>query len=226
MSADEHELRVAWSRWAGDSRGARALLDSLLGRHRETHRRYHGVRHVTWVVRHVEELAATEPVGDLGAVVVAAFFHDAVYDPRAADNEAASARLAERELTVVDWAESRRQHVAAMVEATATHDVPTGTGIDPAIDRAIETDTALLLDADLAVLGSDPASYQAYVAGVRSEYAHVSADDWCSGRIQILQSFLDRPALFATPTGRARWEARARANVVAEMASLSDRTYR
>ena len=59
----------------------------------------------------------------------------------------------------------------------------------------------MLLDADLAVLGSDPASYQAYVAGVRSEYAHVSADDWRTGRTQVLRSFLDRPALFATPTG-------------------------
>jgi predicted metal-dependent HD superfamily phosphohydrolase len=218
MSGDEHELRAAWSRCVADSHDGWVLFDSLISRHREAHRHYHGVRHVTWVVRHVEELAAAEPVGDIAAVVVAAFFHDAIYDPRATDNEAASGRLADRELTVLGWDEVRREQVAAMVEATATHDVPTET--------AIETDTAVLLDADLAVLGSDPASYQAYVAGVRSEYAHVSADDWRTGRTQVLRSFLDRPALFATPTGREWWEARARANLAAEVASLSGPTYR
>ena len=222
MSADEHELRAAWSRCAGDTRDARALFDSMLSRHREPHRHYHGVRHVTWVVRHVEELAASEPVDDVGAVVVAAFFHDAIYDPRASDNESASARLADRELATLGWDEPRRQRVVTMVEATATHAVPDAPGIDP----GIEMDTAVLLDADLAVLGSEPASYQAYVAGVRSEYAHVSADDWHIGRTQVLQSFLDRPALYATATGRARWEARARANLAAEVASLGGPTYR
>jgi predicted metal-dependent HD superfamily phosphohydrolase len=218
MSSDEHELRTAWSRCVDDSHDARVLFDSLIGRHREAHRHYHGVRHVTWVVRHVEELAAAEPVSDIAAVVVAAFFHDAVYDPQAADNEAASARLADRELSVLGWDEARRRHVVEMVEATATHDVSS--------TSAIDGDVAVLLDADLAVLGSDPASYQAYVAGVRSEYAHVSADDWRTGRTQVLRSFLDRAALFATPTGRARWEARARANLAAEVASLSGPTYR
>ena len=215
MSADEHELRAAWSRCVDDSHDAWVLFDSLISRHREAHRHYHGVRHVTWVVRHVEELAVAEPVDDIAAVVVAAFFHDAVYDPQASDNEVASARLADRELTVLGWDESRRGLVTAMVEATATHDAP-----------AIDTDTAVLLDADLAVLGSDPAGYQAYVAGVRSEYAHVSADAWRAGRTQVLRSFLERPALFATPTGRARWETRARANLAAELASLRDPTYR
>jgi predicted metal-dependent HD superfamily phosphohydrolase len=218
MSSDEHELRTAWSRCIDDSHDARVLFDSLIGRHREAHRHYHGVRHVTWVVRHVEELAAAEPVSDIAAVVVAAFFHDAVYDPQAADNEAASARLADLELSVLGWDEARRRRVVEMVEATATHDVSS--------TSAIDGDVAVLLDADLAVLGSDPASYQAYVAGVRSEYVHVSADDWRTGRTQVLRSFLDRPALFATPTGRARWETRARANLAAEVASLSGPTYR
>ena len=147
-------------------------------------------------MRHVEELAVTEPVDDIGAVVVAAFFHDAVYDPQASDNESASARLADRELAALGWDGPRRQRVTTMVEATATHDVPDDPGID--------IDTAVLLDADLAVLGSEPASYQAYVAGVRSEYSHVSADDWHTGRTQVLQSFLDRPALYATATGAGR----------------------
>ena len=76
------------------------------------------------MVRHVEELAATEPVDDVDAVVVAAFFHDAVYDPLASDNESASARLADRELAALGWDEPRRRRVTTMVEATATHAGP------------------------------------------------------------------------------------------------------
>ena len=90
-----------------------------------------------------------------------------------------------------------------MVEATATHDVPLVSGTDA--ETRSDVDTAVLLDADLAVLGSEPASYQAYIAGVRSEYAHVSAAAWRNGRTWVLQSFLDRPSLYATPTGIAGW---------------------
>ena len=78
---DETELHAAWTEVAGTAAASLAALDDVVGRHRQPHRRYHGVRHVTWVVRHVHDLAATVDVGDLGAVTMAAFFHDAVYDP-------------------------------------------------------------------------------------------------------------------------------------------------
>lgn len=67
------------------------LLDRLLARHRERHRRYHGVAHVAWVVRHIDELASDELVRDHGAVIAAAFYHDAVYEPAHRANERASA---------------------------------------------------------------------------------------------------------------------------------------
>ncbi|MGH9133302.1 MAG: HD domain-containing protein, partial [Ilumatobacteraceae bacterium] len=145
---------------------------------------------------------------------------DAIYDPKAAGNEAASARLAERELARLGWDEPRRQRVVAMIDATATHEVPSD------VDAELATDVAVLLDADLAVLGSEPASYEAYVAGVRSEYAHVSDGDWREGRTRVLQTFLDRPSLYATATAHELWDARARANLAAEVASLAGRTYR
>src|SRR6476469_6398818 len=73
---DEPELWAAWTVAVGNTAPALATFDEVVARHREPHRRYHGVRHVTWVVRHVRELAAEVPTDDLDAVVVAAFFHD------------------------------------------------------------------------------------------------------------------------------------------------------
>lgn len=206
--SDAAELQTAWCEHVGADSNALAHLEQVLGRHREPHRRYHGVRHVTWVVRHVKALARAEPVDDLDAVIAAAFFHDAVYDPRAADNEAASADLAARVLVDLGWPPARSARVGELIRATTGH------------DAAGEPDRAVLVDADLAVLGSDPAAYQAYVTGVRAEYGHVGDPEWRTGRAAVLRRFLARPGIYATATARDRWERRARANLVAELAAL------
>lgn len=205
MSERDLELEVAWQQHITADVG---VLDRLLARHREKHRRYHTATHVAWVIRHVDELAATEPVEHFDEVIAAAFYHDAIYEPAYPANERASARLARRDLAAVGWSDDRTERVAAMIEATV-HGADIATG-----------DTALLLDADLAVLAADPAGYSTYVAGIRSEYRNVDDEDWSSGRAQILQAFLDRPTIYATPSARAHWEDRARANLAAELATL------
>ena len=212
MSDRDLELEVAWQRHVTADR---ALLDRLLARHREKHRRYHTATHVAWVIRHVDELAATEPVEHLDEVVAAAFYHDAVYEPASPANERASARLARRDLAAIGWDNEAVERVGAMIEATEH-------GPDGA-DGAAETvgDTAVLLDADLAILGADPPGYSTYVTGVRAEYRHVTDDDWRTGRSAVLRSFLERPTIYLTATGRERWESRARANLAAELAELT-----
>src|SRR6478735_12412048 len=77
VSSPEAALRRCWHGLGGDDG---AVLDDLLARHREPHRRYHTAVHVMWVLRHVDELL-TEEI-DAPAVRAAALFHDAVYDPR------------------------------------------------------------------------------------------------------------------------------------------------
>jgi len=208
MSEPDLELDVAWQRHVSTDR---RLLDGLLARHREKQRRYHTATHVAWVIRHVEELAATEPVDHLDEIVAAAFYHDAIYEPTHPANERASARLARRDLATLGWADDAIDRVGEMIEATAH-------AAQPADDRS--GDRAILLDADLAVLGADPAAYSSYVDGVRAEYRHVDDADWRVGRAAVLETLLNRPHIFATPAGRARWEARARANLTAELAAL------
>ena len=119
MSGDELELRVAWQRHLGTSAVASEWFDTVLGAYRAEGRHYHGVRHVAWVVRHVESIAADHPVDDLDGTVAAAFFHDAVYDPTRDDNEAESAAMAERAVREIGWTEPACRHVADMVMATA-----------------------------------------------------------------------------------------------------------
>ncbi|MGH3358533.1 MAG: HD domain-containing protein [Nocardioidaceae bacterium] len=171
----------------------------------EPHRHHHDREHLTEVLAALDELEGAGEPFDFELVRTAAWFHDAVYDPHRDDNEERSAALA------VDLlgGTSDAAEVARLVGVTRGHVVADG---DP--------DAAALCDADLSVLGADPERYLRYAAEVRREYAHVADADFGPARAAILDGFLDRPYLFATPTGRTRWEAAARANLAAEITRL------
>lgn len=192
------------SRWPGpEEAGA-----DLVRRYAEPHRRYHTVDHLSEVLDHVGELAAE--ADDAEAVLLAAWFHDAVYDPSGGDgNEERSAELAERVLTQAGRPAETVAEVARLVRLTATHDPAEG-------DR----NGAVLCDADLAVLAADPGRYAAYAAAVREEYAAVPDEAFRRGRADVLRRLLGLPALFHTRRGRERWEEAARHNLAAELMLL------
>lgn len=188
------------SRWPGPHEAGA----DLVRRYEEPHRRHHTTTHLTEVLDHVDALAAE--ADDAEAVRLAAWFHDAIYDPSAGDNEERSAELAERVLTEIGGPVAE---VARLVRLTATHD-PAGT------DR----NGAVLCDADLAILAAEPARYAAYAAAVREEYAAVPDEAFRRGRAGVLRRLLDLPALFHTAAGRERWEETARHNLRAELLLL------
>lgn len=210
MTDSDLELRIAWQRHLGTDPKAADWFASVLSRYHEPQRHYHDVRHVRWVVRHVGALSASHTIADPGATVAAAFFHDAIYDPVASDNEALSARLAASALTELGWGRDRALTVGAMILGTMRHDHDGAT-----------VDEAVLFAADLAVLAADPAGYSDYVRNVRREYHHVNDADWANGRAAVLRSFMDRDAIFAPLLGLGEWEARARGNITAELETLA-----
>lgn len=214
MTSPTSELQHTWRHLAGAGHDEAFLR--LLAHHAEPHRRYHTAVHVMWVLRHVHRLLRDSPEAaiDGDAVCLAALYHDAVYDPESSTNEADSARLAERTARSLGWDDRRCSRVGELIELTA-HRQP-----DAEAEAGIDPDAAILLDADLAVLGEEPAVYQAYVNGVRAEYAHVSDHHWRHGRSAVLQSLLARDPLFHTPLMRDEREHRARANLTAELAGL------
>jgi predicted metal-dependent HD superfamily phosphohydrolase len=78
----------------------------------------------------------------------------------------------------------------------------------------------VLLDADLAILGSQPEHYERYRQAVRQEYAQYDDATWRAGRAQVLKTLLDREVLFVTEPARQRWDATARINLARELQSL------
>ncbi|NUO59375.1 MAG: metal-dependent phosphohydrolase [Hamadaea sp.] len=184
------------------------VATELLARWSEPHRHYHTVDHLRFMLAIIDEHAAFAADPDL--VRLAAWGHDAVYDPRSADNEEASAELSARLLERCELPAPAVAEVIRLVRLTAGHAVEPG-------DR----NGALLADADLAVLARDWPSYQEYADAVRAEYAHVPDEAFRSGRAAVLQSLLDLPALFRIPALADLWEAKARSNLTRELASLT-----
>ncbi len=181
----------------------------LLAAYADPRRGYHDLRHLTEVLAHLDELAATVAETDVTAVRLAAWFHDAVYAGRP-DDEERSAALARTELASLHVRPPLIDEVERLVLLTAGHQ------IDPA-----DVSGALLCDADLAILASDPDRYASYAAGVRRDFAHVGDAAFAQGRAAVLRQLLDRPALFATAHAYAHWEKPARHNMATELMLLA-----
>jgi predicted metal-dependent HD superfamily phosphohydrolase len=186
------------------------VFDVLVAAHSAPDRHYHNLEHVAEMLRVVSRLVGI--ADDPSVLQLAAWFHDAVYDPRARDNEDRSAELAAALLGPVGVPRADLERVGRLVRATA-HLADT----EPAGDR----ETAILLDADLAILGASPERYQRYAADIRREYAWVPEADFRAGRSRVIGHFLARHRLFRTDLMYAEGEAAARANLRAELASLS-----
>lgn len=198
-------------RWPGLLSEHTALRDRVLACYAAPHRRYHDTRHLSEVLDRLDELL-TQPAAagvDREAVVLAAWFHDAVYDGHP-DDEERSAVLAEATLTASDVPQERVAEIARLVRLTRDH-------------RPLDDDLAgqVLCDADLAVLASERERYDEYVGDVRREYAHLDDETFRTGRAAVLRDLLAKPRLFHTPLARESWEERARANLEREIDALT-----
>ncbi|MFG1795348.1 metal-dependent phosphohydrolase [Nocardia sp. NPDC049149] len=205
-TSKEADLLARWAELAGAQ--ASTVGQELIGRYQEPHRRYHTVTHLAAMLGVIDELAGD--ADDVDAVRYAAFFHDAVYAVDRADNEEASAVLAENILESLGAAPELVREVARLVRLTAGH--------DPADD---DRNGGVLCDADLAVLAADEQGYAEYTAAVRAEYRHVPDDLFRAGRAAVLQGLVQQPRLFRTATARTRYETAARANLARELTTLT-----
>jgi predicted metal-dependent HD superfamily phosphohydrolase len=185
----------------------RRTFADLAARYASAGRHYHTLGHVGAVLRTLAELGAEE--ASQPALFLAAWFHDAVYDSQAKDNEEQSASLAVANLRPLRLPEPVLEETARLVLLTKTH-------------QAAPDDAPghLLLDADLAILGAGEADYDAYARAIRREYDWVPEDLYREGRRRVLEGFLARPRLYFTPVLGARLEEQARRNLRREIAAL------
>jgi predicted metal-dependent HD superfamily phosphohydrolase len=190
---------------AGAQRSGSGLFEELLARYGERHRHYHTIAHVDACLGFLDWYRglAQQPA----RVELALWFHDAVYELHASDNERRSAELAHARLSELGLPRLAIEDIERHVLATQRHE-------------SGSLDTNLLLDLDLSVLGAPARTFQRFEREIRAEYAHVPDLAFAVGRRAVLNGFLSRPELYRVPALREELEARARLNLTRRIAEL------
>ncbi|WP_019011569.1 HD domain-containing protein [Deinococcus aquatilis] len=169
----------------------------------EAHRAYHNAQHVRAVLHALDSRQVLTPT-----LALAIWGHDLIYDPRQHDNEQRSADVFDGWLAEQGAPADLRDDIHALILATR-HAAPAATRAE-----------ALLIDADLSILGADAGVFAAYDTAIRREYKHVPGLLYRMGRKKILRGFLEREQIFTTPEF-AELEGQARANLLDVLGKLS-----
>ena len=183
-----------------------SVFHEILHRYAEPHRAYHTAQHLQECRESFERARAGAE--DPGAVQIALWFHDAVYDTHRSDNEDRSAEWAVRVLAGAGASNVLKDSVRSLIHAT-THGTAPGS-----------RDAALTADIDLSILGATPARFDEYERQVRREYAWVPEFAFRRARTRILRELQARPRIYLTDHFHDLLEAPARANLERSMARL------
>jgi predicted metal-dependent HD superfamily phosphohydrolase len=204
-------LQQGWARLLGryvvSPAAAYPVFDRLVARYSDPHRHYHNLEHIGEMLKVVGSLK--DLARDIAAIELAVWFHDAVYDPRAKNNEERSAELAKSELHPLGISSALVDRLTALILATKH------SGGEPP-----DIDTAILVDADLAILSADESRYDRYASAIRHEYDWVNVADYRTGRSAVLRHFLSLSRIYQTASMLEVGEATARANLRRELTHL------
>jgi predicted metal-dependent HD superfamily phosphohydrolase len=209
MNVNLNDLRARFLRAlseAGVQRAGGALFDELLARYGESHRRYHTIVHVDACLGFFDWYRGLAAHPE--RIELALWFHDAVYDPHASDNERQSASLARARLGALGLCRAALEDIETHVLATERH-----SGGTP--------DTDLFVDLDLSILGASARAFARFEQEIREEYAYVPNRAFAIGRCAVLNGFLARPTIYRVRAVREELEARARLNLERRILELA-----
>jgi len=197
-------------RWNKLCRGATKETTRWYGRlhelYSEPHRHYHNAQHIADCLKEFDSArdAAHEPL----AVELALWFHDAIYNPRAADNEERSAELAAQFIRETGVAKEFEPAVIQLVFATKHH------------DGTLHRDAVLMVDIDLSIFGQTSERFWKYEEQIRGEYEWVPQNIFTTKRADILERFLLRDRIFGTKFFFSKYEKQARINLAESVRRL------
>jgi predicted metal-dependent HD superfamily phosphohydrolase len=188
-----------------------AVYQELVALYSEPHRHYHNLQHIADCLNEFDSARnlAQRPL----AVELASWFHDAIYNTHASDNEEKSAELAKKRLSETVGSNGLSDTVAALVMATKSH------------DASLNPDAPLMVDVDLSILGQPEERFWKYESQIRGEYGWVPEAIFATKRTEILERFLARGRIYSTKHFFDRYEQQARANLEASIQKLKSRPW-
>ncbi|NNP69746.1 metal-dependent hydrolase [Acinetobacter sp. Ac_5812] len=174
------------------------VFNKLIAAYSEKQRAYHTLQHLYECLALLESIRVN--LNDAHAVILALWFHDAVYDPQAKDNELKSAELFEQYLAQ-DLPNDVVQKIRWWIVATQKH------------ASTDELDLQFLLDIDLAILAASSERFAEYEQQIQQEYAWVDPDVYSIKRKQVLAHFYQIEPLYQTEYFQQDFEQRAKNNL-------------
>ncbi|ATZ67187.1 metal-dependent hydrolase [Acinetobacter haemolyticus] len=174
------------------------VFNKLIAAYSEKQRAYHTVQHLYECLVLFESIRPD--LNDANAVELALWFHDAVYDPQAKDNELKSAELFEKYMAQ-DLSVEIIEKIKRWIIATQKHELTN------------ELDLQFLLDIDLAILATSPARFAEYEQQIQQEYAWVDSDVYSIKRKEVLAHFYQTESLYQTEHFQQSFEQKAKGNL-------------
>jgi len=176
------------------------LLDK---KYSQQNRYYHNWRHIEAMIACWQQY--NDQLENPIEVLLAIYYHDAIYVSSRQDNELKSAELAVKQLEKANTI--RLDLVFDLILCTKTHEPQTN-------------DQNWLVDFDLKILGTNSDDYEEYQKQIRKEYRIYPNFMYKPGRKKALHHFLNKEFIFHTDVFRKVYEAQARENTQAESTKL------
>lgn len=195
------------NKYSNNNELATNLWLEIFTKYSEPKRHYHTIAHLEAMVTNLNDVK--ENIEDWDTTLFAVFYHDIIFKASSSTNEADSAKLAMQKLSEIGYPAEKIAKCANMIVATKSHEC------------AGDNDTNCLIDADLAILGSNQYDYQKYTEQVREEYSIYPDFLYNNGRKKALQHFLQMEAIFKTEPFSKKYEKQARINIVNELEALN-----
>ena len=184
MRTDLENWMALWQRIGALGDGA-AWHVKLCRAYQDSSRAYHRLRHLEECLHLLDTMASEKGVAFSPALELALWFHDAVYNVGASNNEEQSAQLARFVLFKAGVDSELIDDTCRLVMATKTH-----AGCLP--------DEECIADIDLSILGQKQARFHEYERRIRQEYAMVDDALYRIKRAEIMASFLSHPRIYKT----------------------------
>jgi len=174
------------------------IFNILIAAYSERQRAYHTVQHLYECLSLFESVRSE--LIDAHAVALALWFHDAIYEPQAKDNELRSAELFEQYMAQ-DLPVNIVHKIKGWILATQEH-VPTN-----------DLDLQFLLDIDLAILSATPERFIQYEQQIQQEYSWVDPEVYLIKRKEVLAHFYRAEPLYQTTYFQKSFELKAKQNL-------------
>lgn len=171
-------------------------------------RNYHNIQHIQNVIAWIHFLLKEQSESKCSAPLLAAWFHDLVYETGRQDNEEKSVGAMKKAAKDLAIPERVARSAADLILLTKTY-------------AASRSEIAnAFMDADLAILGAPPLVYERYSRAIRIEFAWVQPQAFRDGRKAVLTKFINRRRIYRTAEAHDLLEESARRNIEGELAQI------